>query len=134
MMNGIAPARSACSRILRVGRALLFALVAVTSVYACGPRDAEPSRPANLPADAFWLGGPDGGVYVRVQRVAGTDPRLYSGAVYHPDGAVWYEGEFLLEPAAAQLVEPSDTAAFLGWDGTQLLLEGSRSLVARGMR
>jgi hypothetical protein len=134
MMNRIAPALLASSRICRVGRVIVFALVAVTSVYACGPRDAESSRPANLPADAFWVGGPDGGVYVRVQRAAGTDPRLYSGAVYHPDGAMWYEGEFLLEPAAARPVEPSDSAAFLGWDGTQLLLEGSRSLVARSMK
>ena len=106
--------------------AVLVFLVAVGGAACSSSSSSEPTRPPGVPADAFWVGGSDGGAFVQLRR----DGVGYSGAVYHADGERWFTGPFRLEPAGASAVDPSDHAAFTGWDGSQLLMTGGRALVS----
>jgi len=75
-----------------------MAVVAVGVVMlGCSVGTNTPARPAGLPSDAFGIGGADGGVFVRLTP-SDAAAAAYSGAIYHPDGSVWYEGQFRLEP------------------------------------
>jgi hypothetical protein len=109
-------------------RLQLVLLVATLLSCTCAP--ATPPRPAGLPAEAMWVGGPDGGVFIQLKRQDDPGPPTYTGTVYHSDGSVWYEGGFMLEPAGGK-VDPADKSQFAGWDGTQILLQDGRALVAR---
>ncbi|WP_330835261.1 hypothetical protein [Piscinibacter sp.] len=91
----------------------------------------EPQRPLAVPKTAAWVGGPDGGVFVLLKARADAGSVAYSGTVYHVDGSVWYSGPFVLQPAGAKAVDPQNKRQFSGWDGTQILLEDGRSLVAK---
>lgn len=107
-------------------------LVILMFVTGCAVESDAPPRPANLPKEAFWLGGADGGAFVRLARAEAADG--YVGAVYREDGSIWYEGRFVLDPPNAAPVDPDDHADFTGWDGTQLLLREGRALVAKDAR
>lgn len=98
----------------------------------CTSEAVDPPRPATLPREAFWIGGADGGAFVRLAKAKTAGE--YAGAVYREDGSVWYEGRFVLEPPNAASVEPGEQADFTGWDGTQLLLSEGRALVAADLR
>ncbi len=106
-------------------------VVAGLLASGCVESTSGPPRPAGLPAEAFWLGGPDGGVFVELQRAEGPSLPQYSGAVYHPDGSLWYKGRFTLEPSGGAPVDLKDRGQFAGWDGTRILLKDGRALLAR---
>lgn len=112
-------------------RTLVLVLAAILALGGAAAA-SEPLRPAGVPAKAFWLGGPDGGVFVVLKRQQGTVSASYSGAVYHPDGSLWYQGKFVLQPANGGSVDPEERGQFAGWDGTQLLLQDGRALIAKG--
>jgi len=95
-------------------------------------REDSPARPAPVPADAFWVGGPDGGVFVRLERTPGDKGNL-SGKIYHPDGELWYAGPLVPRPPGTS-VDPARHDQFDGWDGERLLMTEGRWLesVKRG--
>ena len=111
---------------------LLVALAGLFLALGTGHSRAEPARPLTVPSSAFWLGGPDGGVFVQLKLV--TAPGIYSGSIYHPDGALWYRGRFLLRPTGGKAIDPADIQQFSFWDGSQLVLEDGRALLARPAR
>jgi hypothetical protein len=112
----------------RCAHGVIVAVVAVV-MFGCGRASNAPARPAGLPSEAFWIGGADGGVFVRLAASeAAAD--AYSGAIYHPDGSLWYEGRFRLEPVGSAPFEADDHERLTGWDGTQILLDDGRALVA----
>lgn len=92
---------------------------------------AERSRPAAVVADAVWVGGADGGVYVSISRNTNLSAGEYQGTVYTQSGDLWYRGRFVLEPAGAPTIDPKGTVEFSGWDGDTLYLTDGRRLVAR---
>jgi hypothetical protein len=49
--------------------------------------------------------------------------------VFHQDGEIWFDGDFLPEPRGAA-IDTTNVADFLGWDGERLHLTGGRSLRA----
>lgn len=93
-----------------------------------GARADQPKKPAGLPAQAVWVGGPDGGVFVFLERT--NDRRgTFAAKIFHADGELWYAG--LLVPAprdAAGDIEPGQHDQFAGWDGERLLLSDGRWL------
>ena len=111
-------------------RAFVCALLALlfTSSGCRIESDTSPPRPAGLPDDAVWVGGSDGGVFVRL--ASERDDQTYSGTIYHPDGEVWYQGRLVASShtRADKRFTVSDAAA---WDGTQLLLNDGGALVAQ---
>ncbi|MDD5034877.1 MAG: hypothetical protein PHE55_08980 [Methylococcaceae bacterium] len=106
-------------------------MLAIILALVCLNLSAEPVRPEGVPKDAFWLGGPDDGVFVVLKRSDGPGSTSYHGAVYHPYGAIWYQGPFVLNPPGGRPVDMANQGQFAGWDGTQILLEDGRSLVAK---
>lgn len=92
------------------------------------PRAVPPNKPAGVPAEAFWVGGPDGGVFVRLERTKGR-PGTYAAKIFHPYGEVWYAGPLVAAPPDASAdIDPSQHDQFAGWDGERLLLGDGRWL------
>jgi hypothetical protein len=112
---------------------LTLAAVAVT-VHAC-PQPAlqtsqEPSRPASIPASAFWLGGADGGVFVSVAMASENTQRQYQASIYHATGDLWYRGRLSLEPLSAPAFDHRKPSSYTAWDGDTLHLENGGRLKA----
>lgn len=106
-------------------------LAAMLIALGCGNSSSQPSRPASVPTAAFWLGGPDGGVFVLLKPRDDKAPATRcAGTIYRQDGSVWYTGAFAIDPASSPPVNTADHKLFEGWDGTQLLLRDGRALVA----
>lgn len=100
--------------------AWMSSLVAVLALAACGADNSAnvpTTRPGNVPAEAKYAGGADGGVYVTVEHRAGSD---YYIQVYLDAGYLAYKGPATLsEFSAARTVTAADIS---GWDGEVLLL------------
>ncbi len=108
-----------------IARPLRLFLVGVLLVVGGCRRAAEPERPSGVPAQAFWLGGADGGVFVLLQASA-SGRADYKARIFYPHGEVWYEGLLHLDRGPA--VNVADQHLFSGWDGTALLLSDGRRL------
>jgi len=89
----------------------------------------DPPRPSNVPADALWVGGLDGGVFVRVTKPAGAAAERYAAEIYGESGDVVYRGAMRMRPPGAAALEVSSREAYEGWDGEVLYLSGGRALV-----
>jgi hypothetical protein len=109
----------------------LAVLLAACVLVGCSTEVGEPARPAGVPADALWVGGVDGGVFVKVARATSGETGRFSGAIYYEhSGDPWYRGDFTLEPPGSGRVEVGRADTYSGWDGTSLLLRDGRRLVA----
>ena len=118
--------------LLRHQPAASLLLIPALLLAACHEKQQSAFRPPQVPREAFWLGGPDGGVFVVVQKRP-QDPRpLYQGRIFYPHGEPWYEGPLALEPSDRPDVDLRDSKVFVGWDGERLLLSDGRSLRAIG--
>jgi hypothetical protein len=110
-------------------RVWLFLLLAsLLSFACCAEGQTGPARPAGVPKTAFWVGGEDGGVFVRVREVPGkTD--TYRMTVYNDStGKILYQGLAQLRPVAGEKLQIRDPKAFSGWDGEKMLLTDGRVL------
>jgi len=119
---------------LRLACALLVLTVCAT---ACPAREREgepyqPSRPLAVPKAALWVGGPDGGVWVLLEKNAEDPPGRYRGAIFHEGGLVWYEGALVVDPPDRPDVDLTTRTLFGGWDGDELHLNDGRTLRATG--
>lgn len=88
----------------------------------------SPSRPENVPTNAQWVGGADGGVFVSIAK---NQNKSFQLQVFHDDGEVWYEGAAQLKPENAVLHLPATDDELEGWDGTTLYLSNQRQLVTQ---
>ncbi|SDD71598.1 hypothetical protein [Rhodospira trueperi] len=111
--------------------AVLAAAVIVIALFAVLTRSvsfdtSERPWPAHVPANAAWVGGADGGVYVRIERFPDDPPDLYRGCVYH-ETAPWlaYRGFFSLERNGPYSPDQDPLTA---WDGTRLYF-GERGIL-----
>jgi hypothetical protein len=111
-----------CAHVLAVS-------VIAATIIGCYPVAEEPVRPNGVPAEAFWVGGADGGVFIRLEPPV-AEPSTYSGAIYAENGLVEYEGRFTLEPASSEPFDIQDRQGVAGWDGTRVVLKDGRALVA----
>jgi hypothetical protein len=117
-------------------RWLLF-FMGLLAILGCGESVGQPVRPANVPAAAFWLGGPDGGAFVLLNKPKSgkTLIKTCTGTIYTDTGYIWFSGTFDLAPAGSAPLDIADTDQFDGWDGMELFVKGDkRSLVARQIR
>lgn len=115
----------------------LLLFIGLLAALGCRESVGQPARPANVPAAAFWLGGPDGGAFVLLNKPKNgkTLIKTCTGTIYTDSGYVWFSGAFDLAPAGSAPLDIADTDQFDGWDGTELFVKGDkRSLVARGVR
>ena len=87
---------------------------------ACTVESYEPERPAPVPAEAGWVGGADGGVFVLLAR--GGPDRVTGTVYYETTGEVWYSGAFDLDPPGSGPVPVDDPSKWNAWDGESLHL------------
>lgn len=97
----------------------------------CSSAKNPPSRPPKVPADAFWVGGPDGGAFIRLQKsnVPAPQAGTYDAWIYNDQsGDLWYSGKLFL--SGSRKLEPQITRpeAFEGWDGERLHLSDGRTM------
>ena len=104
-------------------------LPVVLLLAACTVEPAEPERPAAVPAEAAWVGGADGGVFVELE-TGGSGDRFTGTIYYETTGEVWYRGAFRLDPAGSGAVPLDDPTQWNAWDGESLYLMDGRRLVA----
>jgi hypothetical protein len=64
-------------------------------IAACGPKDVTWKRPADVPSDAIWIGGVDGGCWVEIKDELPEDK--YWIAVHFQNGGLWIEDTFYVE-------------------------------------
>jgi hypothetical protein len=113
----------------------LAAVLLIGGMLVVGCRQSRQGaldRPEGVPAQAFRIGGAEGGVYVALSKAA-TDPAaFYRGSVFEEhSGALWYKGPLKLVPADSPPIDIKDASLFSGWDGDALLLKDGRKLVAQ---
>ena len=119
---------------LDVGKHLLaimcfwFALLVASCGNGSTGMVAEPKRPQNVPAKAIWVGGPDGGVFVVIEKRKETEPHVYYAEIYYESGELWYKGGLALEPPRAPFPDPKQHELLSGWDGDALYLVDGRVL------
>lgn len=113
-------------------RAAIAAMVTALLLSGCVDvgQSGDHSRPESLPAEAFFVGGADGGVYVQLNAARERAESIYTGTIFYADGQTWYEGAFRLEPAKANAIDTSNKTLFDAWDGEVLYLRDRRRLRA----
>lgn len=97
----------------------------------CERQASEPSppvRPANVPVDAVWVGGMEGGVFVLIRKPEELSDDNYTGEVYYSSGDLSYKGEMKLLPPGSAAFDVTTKESFEGWDGDRLYLTGNRYL------
>lgn len=79
------------------------------------------------PDGSWWLGGADGGVFIKIEEDANPNDRLYQGTIYF-DGSekIEYKGEFKL--VGDIKFSPDKHVQYQFWDGEKLHLQESSYL------
>jgi hypothetical protein len=86
----------------------------------------EPPLPPGAPAEAFWVGPKNTGVFLHVGRPVGTGWEM---TLYDPKtGAVKAKGIFLLRGFGRAQIKKDDVAS---WDGHEFLLVDGGRLVPK---
>ncbi|MFD1215132.1 hypothetical protein [Microbulbifer celer] len=107
---------------MRFALAVLCCLVILT---ACSLEKV----PATGPDGSWWVGGSDGGVFVKITDDDNPSDKFYTGTIYYEyDQSVWYRGVFKLVGDIEFSPEKRDQ--YLAWDGERLHLTGSSYLEA----
>jgi hypothetical protein len=81
------------------------------------------------PENSWWLGGADGGAYIKIEEDNNTHDNLYQGVVFFEnDKTVWYRGPFKLVGDIKFTVDNHDL--YLFWDGEKIHLQQGSYLEA----
>jgi hypothetical protein len=108
--------------------AVAFLITVLVLILGCDYKRADPARPAGVPQEAFWVGGPDGGVFVEIRETPGNADS-YKMTIFHDQtGKVLYRGPAHVQPAGRGIVRIDDPRAFSGWDGEKMILADGRTL------
>jgi hypothetical protein len=92
-------------------------------VAACTIETEEKVGPENT----WWLGGVDGGVFIKIQDDKVPNDKVFEGKIYFQEGdKIWYQGRFELHGSLA--FEPENHKQYLVWDGEKLHLKESSYL------
>ncbi len=90
-----------------------------------------PARPANVPKEAIWSGGMDGGVFIYIKKSENAPSNIYSAEIYYDTtGEIWYKGRLSLEASENKIFDFNDKDVYAGWDGDTLYLRDGRMLKA----
>lgn len=107
--------------------AILLFLLGIAHIPAVESIEGH-QKPANVPADAVWVGGIDGGVFVTLKKGNKEKQNIYFGVIYYESGEIGYKGRLSLEPNGQPLPEPTPPDLLSGWDGERLYLQDGRWL------
>ena len=81
------------------------------------------------PENSWWLGGADGGAYIKIEEDNNINDNLYQGVVFFEhDKTVWYRGPFKLIGDLEFTIDNHDL--YLFWDGERIHLQQGSYLEA----
>lgn len=86
-----------------------------------------PPRPQGIDNSALWVGGPDGGVYVLVNKNK-NKPSFYNAKIYYSEGSISYQGRLVINSPDNPLFNYNDINSYSAWDGDTLYLQDGRFL------
>ena len=109
-----------------------FILLMSLFLSGCGDKKDENNinsivRPLNVPHDAMWIGGLDGGIYLNINKSENEPPLIYDVIIYFSVGEVDYKGKLKIN----SLEKPFDYTnvnSYSAWDGDTLYLRDGRQL------
>jgi hypothetical protein len=91
------------------------------------------ARPRNVPVDAIWVGSLDGGAYILLTRMKSRTEERYCAEVFNDiTGKVLYSGLVIRDPPVSRPIEAISCGIFVGWDGSEILLNDGTVLRATG--
>ena len=89
----------------------------------------EEDPPKAGPNGSWWVGGLDGGVFLKVTDDGNPNDLFYHGVIYfESDKTVWYKGQLKLVGDTS--FSPEDKDRYEGWDGERLHLKNGVYLEA----
>lgn len=116
---------------MKVINSVLAVILAATFLISCSQEDDEkrstPPIPPNVPYDALWIGGNDGGAFIEVEET--SDSSRYLGTIYfESSGEIWYQGA--LKYTGSTPFDTKSPSSYIAWDGDVLLLKNGSKLIA----
>ncbi len=121
----------------------LILVFAVIVGVGCSSRGSEvPARIKEIPAEAVWAGGPDGGAWILCERKPESEDR-YRCKIYNDhSGDIWASGEFVLRkyswdkkekrPLYSLVDKLPQKLRFSSFDGNDIRLRESLVLLPDG--
>lgn len=110
----------------------IWIVVLIFTVSACDLQEVPitpPARPEAVPEQAFWVGGPEGGVFIQISKNQNIE--AYFGTVYfETNGETWYQGPF--QYTGSSPFDVTSKSSYTGWDGDYLFLSNGEKLIAIG--
>jgi len=105
---------------------LILTLSFAFIVFSCS---VEVDKEKNGPENSWWLGGADGGVYIKIEEGKNINDELYQGVIFFEhDKTVWYRGQFKLVGDIKFSIENHNS--YLFWDGEKVHLQQNSYLEA----
>ena len=81
------------------------------------------------PEGSWWLGGADGGAYIKIEEDKNINDNIYQGVIFFDyDKTVWYRGPFKLVGDIKFKIDNHDL--YLFWDGEKVHLQKNSYLEA----
>jgi hypothetical protein len=103
-----------------------------------------PPRARGVPLDAIWAGGPDGGVWIVAQKIAGSEDHYACKIFFDSTGDLWADGDYVLrrtvwdsklrEARFYPVASPPEKIDFGGFNGELLFLQDSLVLAPVHLR
>ena len=104
----------------------LITTLLVLNLSACS---IEQDPPKAGPEGSWWLGGSDGGVYIKISDDGNPDDAIYEGVIYYQhDESVWYKGPFKF--VGDIQFDENNHQQYIFWDGERVHLKGGAYLEA----
>lgn len=101
---------------------ILILILMTTSCKYYKDQGYDLQRPDQIPKEADWVGGPDGGVWVSIDSV--YEFGMYQLSIYHESGEPELTGLFsLTEACKEEISQPIKTESFSGFDGGKVYLD-----------
>jgi len=113
-----------------VTRAILYSILLVM-LHGCdnlGSGNYEPDRPDNIPGNTLWIGGTDGGVFIRVNKMKEDKPYVYDAEIYFGTGDIDFKGKLTINTRDKPVFDYDKQDSYSGWDGDTLYLRDGRRL------
>lgn len=92
----------------------LFNILVLVTVFSCNTDKRE--KPSNIPKDAVWKGGVDGGCWVLFDKVS---ENIIEATIFYENGEVWEKGVFK-KSGNCQISKETLINKIQGFDGESL--------------
>jgi len=97
----------------------------------CSQRPAERQRPKGIPAEAFFVGGNDGGVFLLCKDT--PDKYVYHCTIFDDhQGTLLNENNFRTATGQQLCIDVANRSIFSAWDGSRILLKDGRWMESMG--